>query len=342
MFNLKIIDVSAVVYKGSFATGYKDRMYYNYPVGGIHYLMRQISTALAIGDSVVLVFDSKNNFRKKLNPNYKGQRQKNNTVITQLQTLWDELPATGLACYKQDGYEGDDLINWCVQQEVNSKSFLEIFIIGNDKDLLHNVQPRVTFKSITSEVNTVTSSNFEYSIFKDKRIPYNFISAYKVFYGCSSDNIPTFKAECGLCNKELFDAFVTLFEMKDIPHTWENTTNVEILKAFVNALSSFTVNDRTELNRRIQLIYPAQNPGVTFQPTGFNQFNKQALSKFLTLYNDYESLKCLDLPKAYLLDDDREFIKQKAYNFKTGAFAVDHNLEVNDLVDSEVLYLKEF
>ena len=62
----------------------------------------------------------------------------------------------------------------------------------------------------------------------------------------------------------------------------------------------------------------------------------------MTLYNDYESLKCLDLSKAYLSDDDREFIKQKAYKFKTGAFAVDNNLEVNNLVDSEDLYLKEF
>ena len=64
MFNLKIIDVSAVVYKGTFAANYKDRNYYNYPVGGIHYLMRQVATALAIGDSVVLVFDSPNNLRK--------------------------------------------------------------------------------------------------------------------------------------------------------------------------------------------------------------------------------------------------------------------------------------
>lgn len=342
MFNLKIIDVSAVVYKGTFAANYKDRNYYNYPVGGIHYLMRQIATALAIGDSVVLVFDSPNNFRKNLNPNYKGQRQKNNAIITQIQTLWDELPATGLTCYRQDGYEGDDLINWCVKQMVDSKSFFEIFIIGNDKDLLHNVQPNVTFKSISADVNTVTSNNFTYSIFKDRTVPYNFISAYKVFFGCSSDNVPAFKSDNGLKNEELFNAYVSLFQMKEIPYIWEYTTNPKILKSFITALSSLTDRDKEDLNTRVDIIYPADNPGITFTPIGFQQFNKTALSKFLTLYNDYESLKCLDLSKAYLSDDDREFIKQKAYKFKTGAFAVDNNLEVNNLVDSEDLYLKEF
>ena len=60
---LIIIDASACVYTGMYSKRHKDKSYYGYPVGGLHYLFRYVVTALAQTSHVIVAFDSRS-FRK--------------------------------------------------------------------------------------------------------------------------------------------------------------------------------------------------------------------------------------------------------------------------------------
>ena len=75
MFNkLVIIDASACVYTGMCSKRQKDKSYYGYPVGGLHYLFRYVTTALAQTSHVIVAFDSRS-FRKDLLDGYKAVRK---------------------------------------------------------------------------------------------------------------------------------------------------------------------------------------------------------------------------------------------------------------------------
>ena len=51
---LIIIDASACVYTGMYSKRHKDKSYYGYPVGGLHYLFRYVVTALAQTSHVIV------------------------------------------------------------------------------------------------------------------------------------------------------------------------------------------------------------------------------------------------------------------------------------------------
>ena len=88
MFNLQIFDVSALLHYGMNSSRYKDDASYGYLVGGIHKVMYHIASAFNNRDSVVLAFDGRNNFRKKLMPEYKIGRASNTAVISQAEMLY--------------------------------------------------------------------------------------------------------------------------------------------------------------------------------------------------------------------------------------------------------------
>ena len=140
MFNLQIFDVSALLHYGMNSSRYKDDASYGYLVGGIHKVMYHVASAFNNRDSVVLAFDGRNNFRKKLMPEYKIGRTSNTAVISQAELLYENLPRAGITCYKFDGYEGDDVINWCCNQ---ATGYNTVYIYGNDKDLIHNVRGNI-------------------------------------------------------------------------------------------------------------------------------------------------------------------------------------------------------
>lgn len=340
MFNLRIYDVSAFVYMGTTSSNYGDRSFYGYPVGGIHYLMRHVSTALVMQDAVALMFDGRNNFRKGLSTDYKSNRIPNPSVLSQIDSLWDGLSSCGVPCYREDGYEADDLINWC--STANKKDYNEVFIYGNDKDLIHNVQAKVSFNSIAMNINNISVANFPYSIYPGENIPFNFMSVFKVFNGCKSDCVKPFVGENGIKGRELFDAYVSLFEKENVPFLYENTTNRRFLEAFIGRLHVLTSKDKEELLRRVEIIFPAINPGITFTPKYLNGIDEAALRRFLIQYNDVDTLKCFEYPKTQLSEQEKEYIKKKAYSLETGEYAVDRNLKVNNDLESELLFLKEF
>ena len=91
MFNLHLIDVSALLYYGMTSVKYRDKRSYGFPVGGIHKVMYHISVAFAANDDIILVFDGRNNFRKGIMPEYKAGRIPNKEVIAQADFLYNHL-----------------------------------------------------------------------------------------------------------------------------------------------------------------------------------------------------------------------------------------------------------
>ena len=94
--------------------------------------------------------------------------------------------------------------------------------------------------------------------------------------------------------------------------------------------------------KRIKVIFPAENPGMIFDPKNVFTLKTDALRKFLTQYNDVETLRCLEYSKYLLDEEDKNIIKKKARDLDTGAYAVDRNISVNNDIESEMLYLKGF
>lgn len=340
MFNLHIIDVSALLHFGMNSQMYRDKKSCGYNVGGIHKVMRHVAIAAATSDSIVLAFDSKNNFRKQLMPEYKAGRVTNKYVLSQAELLWDYLPKIGIPCYKFESYEGDDIINWCCS---DAQQYKRVFIHGNDKDLIHNVRENISFHSITEETNNVSESNFPYAIEKGVYVPFNFISIKKVLSGCPSDRIHAFVSESGIKGADLFQWYLSALEQQKIAFTYNNTTNSELFMRFMHCITALTEKDLQELETRIKVIFPAPKPpDFKMQPAFGYKLNKKELSDFLSLVNDYDTARSFSVPRRDLTNEERDYLRQRQYKITSGEFAVDRNITVNDTFDDNLITLKEF
>ena len=343
MFNkLVIIDASACVYTGMCSKRHKDKSYYGYPVGGLHYLFRYVTTALAQTSHVIVAFDSRS-FRKDLLDGYKVGRKHDKRVQSQLEMAYEMLQRANVACYKYDGYEADDIIAWAVQQNVNN--FLEIEMCGNDHDLLHNVQRNVVFKSISSNTTSVYMINFEKAIEKGVTIYFNTISAYKVFCGCTSDKIPSLTLQCGIKGKQIYDKYIEFLRKQEISFDYNIITNSKLVNIFAAMSGLFTDEERLDVFNRVKLVYPAECPeGVTITGTCLKEINANEMCYMLTLFNDYESLRCLKYSKLTLAQDDINLLRKASKDLLTGAFEVDRSQEcsINSMdVFEEDLFLRD-
>ena len=336
---LKILDVSALVHTGASAFG--DRQFYGYPVGGIHYLMRYVSTALLYRDDLALCFDSPS-FRLQLQGNYKSGRVHNAPVISQIETLYENLSACGIKCLKYDGYEADDIIYWI--SSAYCKVYDEIEIIGNDHDLCHSVRNGVSFKACRSGMNNVNCGNFETAIIQCVKIPFNTISAYKVFCGCPSDSIPAMSMLNGMSSAKVYAEYLKFLEENDVMHPYEYVTSKSLPTYFAEKSGLFTESEIKEVEKRVELVYPANKPDnidLTKAVTSVFDVDVNAIAHFLALYGDKDSLACFDT-KPKITEYDKQIVRDKVKLLSSGSFAVDHSIEDVPRVDSSVLRLDSF
>lgn len=95
---------------------------------------------LVNADATVVCCDSKTNWRKKLDPSYKAQREKQPaTFYGEMQRVKDRLTADGMLLYECDGYEADDLLATLCWAPDTRKA--NVVIASPDKDLLQLVLP---------------------------------------------------------------------------------------------------------------------------------------------------------------------------------------------------------
>lgn len=326
MGDCSILDVSALVHTGMNNVHFQGRTYYQYPVGGIHYLMRYICNAFNSNSFVVLCFDSPS-FRNKLSADYKSGRIRNAAVISQIQTIYEAMSRCGIKCEKYEGFEADDIIDWAAKLYAGDR-YCKAKIYGNDYDLCHSVQVGVSFEPIRSGLRQVTTANFENTVELGKDIMFNTISAYKVCAGCNSDKIPAFKPESiDLSGYKLYKAYTSWIK-EAVPNAqYDVTIKPDLLRFFLIKVLNISQNDQKELERRIALVYPAVKPEhIEIVPTARKQVNMKSLATFLSMYDDKDSITSLGLRRATLSDSEKQIVRDKALALSRGEFAADHDL----------------
>lgn len=326
--DLIVIDVSACVHTGAASKFFKDRVSFNVPVGGIHFLMRQICNCLNLGIMFVLCFDSPSK-KAASNSGYKAGRVPKPVVYNQLEFLYQELPKCSIVCEKHRGYEADDIVDWAVQQWVGK--YESIQIVGNDHDLLHSVQNGVWFKSITPNCSVVLRGNFEEEADKTRTV-FNTISAKKALCGCKSDSVPSIELENGMRGKELYDRFCKFLVDENILCSYKNTTDPNLLLVFAKRSGLFTSKDFMNLQRRVKLIYPAPCPdGVKITPNCDSRIDLTSLYRFLAMVGDKESLRGLGCRSSVTLtEEEKKCMYDMANRLKSGEYAADRNMPFGD------------
>lgn len=340
MSDLCVMDVSALVHTGNTSKYYQDRMYYGYPVGGLHYLMKYVTMSLAKRDSVILCFDSQS-FRVDLDPGYKAGRVKNASVISQIETAYEALSACGIRCEKYDGYEADDIIDWACQQYAGKYGSVDI--VGNDIDLCHSVQNGVRFESIRSGENIVYYGNFEIALVPGERIRFNTISAYKTFVGCKSDHVLAMHLKSGIAGRRLYDEFLKFVDATYPNATYRLLTDWRLPVSFAVDSGLFDEEEKNEVYKRAKIIYPAPKPdGVEIKPTVWSDINIAKLAEFLVMYGDRDSLACVSERKPQITEEQKEEVRRKARELQTGEYAADNNTELSSRARTPVTSLTSF
>lgn len=340
MAKLHIFDVSPMVHVGH--NGYKTS-YYGYPVGGIQYLLNYLAVAYAEHGSVCMCFDSPS-FRTKIpgGTGYKSGREPNPAVFSQLETLYEELQACSIRCEKHRGYEADDIVEWAVND--NYKNFASTAIYTNDHDICHSVRETVTLFNLCKEGNNIDQFSFETGIERGKTIPYNTISAYKVFTGCSSDKIPAMRLASGYSGTQLYSMWLEVARKVAPVSSRRCGTNPDVVRIFAKHSGIFTPGELEELENRIKLVYPAEKPeSIQIVPTDWNEINTDALAAMCSRYNATKALNCMKLRKLPLSEPEKQKLKDKGRALNTGEYASDKNLmHTTSSVKSTILDLRAF
>lgn len=343
MGSLYVLDVSAIVHTGVTSPSYRDNSYYGFPTGGILYLNKFISSALARQEDIVLAFDSPS-FRNDLLESYKSGRVRDQSVVSQIETVYEMLSSCGLRCEKYDGYEADDIIEWAVADNCKSDEYYRIYVIGNDYDLCHSIRPNVEFIGCSTNVNSVDTISFPTAIVQGVELKYNTVSAYKCFCGCHSDKIPGMVLESGVPGEQLYGVFVDLLNRCRL-NSYERTSSPDVLRFFANKSGVFTQNDLAELEKRIKLVFPAEKPrDVIIKPNNFNTYDKMKLAHYFSLFGDVKSLNCFGFSKVNLTNRDKDYLKERGRMLASGMFAADNNLpqELESSVNATCLSLDAF
>ena len=323
MNELHVFDVSPMIYVGDKG---RQETFYGLRVGGVQYLLNYLAVAYLDRDSVVLCFDSPN-FRKTVFTGYKAGRPKEPAIYYQINAVYDELRSCGIRCEKYDGYEADDLVEWAVAQNVE-QYIRGVSIYTDDNDICHSIRNGVKLVAIRNGQNDIIPSNFEIAIKRGERIPYNTISAMKVFCGCESDKIPPIKIAAGYSGKQLYNAWCNVAAKLGSLSNRAIGANPDVVRAFVNKAGFFTPEEIKDVEQRIKLIYPAKVPdGVTITPTNlYKEMDKDKFIQMCRRYNAKQALQCLNVRYEKLSPEEIQKVRDAAHAVASGEYAADRNL----------------
>lgn len=338
-------DVFPYIYTGMYAKDLQNYKYQGFPMGGIKFLMRHIGASASGGKDMAFFFDEGRSFRKDLWPGYKGSRKDNKVVdiLAQTEIIKELLQSCNFKCYSAKTLEADDLIYSACEQ--NRDKYLSLNVHTADYDLAHNVDSKTKFVAVNSKVNNLTVGTFSTSIISGESIPLNTISAHKVFFGCTSDEVKSFSSEAKINNHELFQGFVKFLEKnsKDGIIDIKLSKHPKALSLFVRDHPGLTENDKAELYTKIEVIYPRLHNEIIYEANSFDSLGDQGtwnLAKLFTMCGEPDYVRKLGLSKLPLISDqDKAYFSKKASDLATGEFAVDRGLNLESSVKSSELHL---
>ena len=160
MKDLLLLDVNAIFHRSRSAlsrTMGEMMTSAGIPVTGTYGTLNTIFSIMDKGeyDCVIPCYDAGGNFRKKLDENYKGNREKSDlSHYADMSLLVEEvLPTLGFSPVGVKGWEADDIIATISR---NSPAYREIHILTVDSDLLQLVGNRVKVILFNSVKKTIT------------------------------------------------------------------------------------------------------------------------------------------------------------------------------------------
>lgn len=343
-FKLKVYDVSAVVWSGIIHDTYTVQ---GFPVGGIRYLTKRICYDWAHHSHVILCFDRRSRKRQYL-PEYKSARNSGpmrHVAEAQINFIEEVMQTMGVCCLFQDGYEGDEMVYTAVESLRNS--FMRVDVVSGDYDLAHNVCRNVDFEPANSQVHQVTLQSFSSAIEKHHILLPNTISAFKTFFGCSSDSIPPYSD--GDTNKFLYDSFVQY--LRDMsgggPVNIDYSRDIRTLAQFLKQSPAVPSDQVNKLLTRAFLVYPAFCEAVKDRiiPTAFEDVNREKIRTLLSVIGDKPSMRILKIHPEEPAPETLEVYREMARSLRTGEYAVDKGLDfvtyANNVESSEV-YMRSF
>lgn len=333
---LNILDVNSYLHTAHNVPELSSRVVRNCPVGGLVYVTRAVSYYLQKNESVVLAFDSKTD-RKLLYSDYKKGRKKVPEVILQSEALLKFMTESNVSCVKVNGLEADDIIYNIVERELNN--FDVINIHSADYDLCHNVRAgKVNFFSVNSNTMNVNGNIFcEVLSTQDVRVPYNMITAKKIFLGDSSDGISAFTSSTGKSASALFESLVDLaFSNGALPfEVIRSRMLIETLLPFM----SLTEDDIKELNKRCDLFFPKESDFDYFI-TDKSKLNMTYYLGYAKSLKDYDSCRCFNYNGSSNPNVDEELFHY-GNSYKSGEYHVDNNLDLDDFsLSSSDLFIR--
>ncbi|WP_342252502.1 DNA polymerase I [Spiroplasma endosymbiont of Amphibalanus improvisus] len=165
-----LIDGNYSLYRYYFATAYNNsnilRTSDNQPINAVYKFIKSINKFINENayDSYVVCFDkSKKNYRHKILPEYKGNRDKTpDELRTQFPIAKEFLKSINLDYLEMTDFEADDLIG-CLAKQAESKKY-KVDILTGDKDLYQIVSPLINI------VSPISGSNGEFKIIDEDYI----------------------------------------------------------------------------------------------------------------------------------------------------------------------------
>ena len=330
---LNILDANSFLHTAYNVPELNSLVVRNCPVGGLTYISRKISYLLNRGESVLVAFDSKTN-RKITFPEYKKSRKRVPEVSLQSEALYKFLSNSNVCCVKINGLEADDIIYNVVEKELGNYDAINIF--SSDYDLCHNVRAgKVNFFSVNRNVLNVTGSNFSEVLSTiDVRVPFNTITAKKVFMGDSSDNISSFSANNGKTGRKLYCEFIDLaFSNGVLPY--EILRSRELIETLAPFMGLYE-EDIKNVKSRCDLFYPiVKDFDYTISTKG--NIDLGYYSGYVKSIKDMDSCRTLKYFGSSNPSVDEELF-QYGNSFSSGEYHVDNNYSLTDFsfTDSDV------
>lgn len=243
-------------------------------------------------DKVICCFDSENNFRKKLDNNYKSNRgKKDDFFYESLNYTYNFLKKVGFIVTKINELEADDSISlWCneLKNETNC-------IFSNDEDLrqlltentfIYNNQSNNKIFYIKENHEDLLQNiiNDSFNDVKLVHIDPNWILFKKIIFGCDSDMVPNLfkvKIQEKTLKKKLYD----LIEFNNYDISLESLNNLSVKLRNTFKSESITTN---QLFTNLSLVNLCTN--AFYSPKiNVEWINHKNESKF-TYNNNYEFL----------------------------------------------------
>lgn len=193
MKKLLLIDGSNLMFRAYYATAYSGDLMQNSKgeyTNAIFGLANMLNSLLREDFTHVLVaFDEgKQTFRHKTYPEYKAKRAKMpDEFRVQLPFVHEIIEKLGFFQYEHADYEADDIIGILVEKY--HKTFDQIEILSNDRDLLQLLRPNVTLR-IAKRGNKPEQMYTDAMLKEDLGLHPNQIPDLKGLMGDSSDNLP--------------------------------------------------------------------------------------------------------------------------------------------------------